>query len=84
MKNVVLVQPDLDLDRSFENVNEFFAGMFGVLTCLGVRCCRDLVGFHGPSAGRAESDHRIVCQFEGSPLAGADEAGRSSLALCQE
>ena len=31
MKNVMLVQPDLDLDRSFENVNEFFAGMFGVL-----------------------------------------------------
>lgn len=48
MKNVMLVQPDLDLDRSFENMNEFFAGMFGVLTCLGVRCCRDLVGFHGP------------------------------------
>lgn len=48
MKNVMLVQPDLDLDRSFENMNEFFAGMLGVLTCLGVRCCRDLVGFHGP------------------------------------
>ena len=25
-----------------------------------------------------------MCQFEGSPLAGADEAGRSSLTLCQE
>lgn len=48
MKNVMLVQSDLDLDRSFENMNEFFAGMLGVFTCLGVRCCRDLVGFHGP------------------------------------
>ncbi len=48
MKNVMLVQSHLDLDRSFENMNELFAGVLGVLTCLGMRCCRDLVGFHGP------------------------------------
>ena len=48
VKDVMLVQSHLDFDRSFEYVNELFAGMLGVFACLGVRCCRDLVGFHGP------------------------------------